>query len=178
MREHQFDFGTKRSQVQILSPRPSPGSSKRRTGFSVIHNSSEICRFLWMFRRFCKLRAAKYPELTSEKRAQNESHPFWFSLLGMLYIAFDSRPCFSALRGLLRAASFSRLHKSKLQRRPRFRRVRVPGIDVAACNLAHLRRQFRRCAISLQDRSSISSVRDRSTFRPCLLSSRSFMKQG
>lgn len=63
----------------------------------------------------------------------------------MLYIAFDSRPRFSALRGLLRAASFSRLHKSKLQRRPRFRRVRVPGIDVAACNLAHLRRQFRRC---------------------------------
>lgn len=49
------------------------------------------------------------------------------------------------MRGLLRAASFSRLHKSKLQRRPRFRRIRVPCIDVTACNLVHLRRQFRRC---------------------------------
>lgn len=37
------------------------------------------------------------------------------------------------------------LHKSSFQRFLRFRRIRVPGIDVAACNLAHLRRQFRRC---------------------------------
>ena len=91
-------FGTKRSQVQILSPRPSPGSSKRRTGFSVIHNSSEICRFLWIFRCICKFCTVKYPELTNKKRAQNELHPllhpFWFSFLGMLYIAFDSRPVF------------------------------------------------------------------------------------
>ena len=127
---------------------------------------------------FCKFRAAKYPELTNEKRAQNELHPFWFSLLGMLYIVSEMRSDFSGFWILARVTSFGMLHKSSFQRRPRFHRVRVPGIDVAACNLAHLRRQFRRCAISLQDRSSISSVRGRSTFRPCSLSSRSFMKQG
>lgn len=70
------------------------------------------------------------------------------------------------------------LHKSSFQRRPRFCRVRVPGIDVAACNFAHLRRQFRPRAISLQDRSSISSVRGRSTFRPCLRSSPIFHETG
>ena len=37
------------------------------------------------------------------------------------------------------------LHKSSFQRFLRFRRIRVPCIDVTACNLAHLRRQFRRC---------------------------------
>ena len=81
-----------------------PGSSKRRTGFSVIHNSSEICQFLWIFRRFCKLRAAKYPELTNEKRAQNELlpflHPFWFSLLGILYIVSEMRSDFQAFESL------------------------------------------------------------------------------